>query len=270
MSRNFELLQRVEKERERTPHGGNGRAVHPEWHGDLPADLEQPLATMRPLRTPRQTRGDEASEVNKLVESVFFDMEPVAPRAVAFADVDAVSLRHSVCARAGELLASRTPGSVCVLDANLAAPSVHEYFGVENHFGWAEALQQAGPIRNFVRSREGTNLSILTSGAVDEGWEALLQKETVASRMQELRKEFDYVLVLCPPLSDYSQGQILGRLADGMILVLQANSTRRDTALQLRAELEDAGVRLLGTVLNNRTFPIPDAIYSRLDVWPRR
>ena len=88
--------------------------------------------------------------------------------------------------------------------------------------------------------------------------------------MQQLCEQFDYVLVLCPPPSAYPEAQILGRLADGMVLVVEANSTPRNTAVQLKAELEEAGVRLLGTVLNNRTFPIPDVIYSGLDLLFRR
>ncbi len=270
MSRNFELLQRAEQEREYKSHGGNGRGKHAAWVRNLPADLEQRATALRPRGTPGQKKGDEHSEVSKLVETVFFDMEPLAPHAVAFADVDLASARHSVGARAGELLASRVLGPVCLLDANLAAPSLHEYFRIENHFGWAEALRQPRPIQDFLRSTEGSNLSILTSGTVEDGWQDLLQEEAVAGRMRELREEFDYVLLLCPPVSAAPQAQILGRHADGMILVLEAHSTRRDRALQLKAELEEADVRLLGTVLNNRTFPIPDAVYSRLDVLLRR
>lgn len=270
MSRNFELLQRAEKEREHKFHGGNGQGKRPASLRSLPADLEEPVAALRRRGAPGQKKSDPNSEVSKLVDTVFFDMEPLAPHAVAFADVDFSSARHSVGARAGELLASRVPGPVCLLDANLAAPSLHEYFRVENHFGWTEALQQARPIQDFLRSTEGSNLSILTSGTVEDGWQDLLEEEEVAARMRELREEFDYVLVLCPPVSFAPQAQILGRHADGMILVVEANSTRRDRALELKAELEEADVRLIGTVLNNRTFPIPDAVYSRLDGLLRR
>jgi len=45
---------------------------------------------------------------------------------------------------------------------------------------------------------------------------------------------------------------------------LQANTTRRETARKVKQEMEAASVRLLGAVLNERTFPIPESIYSRL------
>jgi Mrp family chromosome partitioning ATPase len=47
-------------------------------------------------------------------------------------------------------------------------------------------------------------------------------------------------------------------------MVLEANSTRRITARKAKKTLEDGNVRVLGTVLNNRTFPIPEKIYRLL------
>jgi Mrp family chromosome partitioning ATPase len=47
-------------------------------------------------------------------------------------------------------------------------------------------------------------------------------------------------------------------------MVLKANSSRRQTARQTVEELQAGNVKVLGAVLNQRTFPIPDAIYKRL------
>ena len=84
------------------------------------------------------------------------------------------------------------------------------------------------------------------------------------SRMAELREEFDYVLIDAPPVCSYADAVLLGQLADGVILVVEANSTRRDTARMAKETIEGAKVRLLGAVLNNRTFPIPEALYRKL------
>jgi len=53
-------------------------------------------------------------------------------------------------------------------------------------------------------------------------------------------------------------------LADGAVLVLKAGHTRRPVARLAIAELEAAGVKILGTVLNQRDYPIPEAIYKRI------
>jgi len=47
-------------------------------------------------------------------------------------------------------------------------------------------------------------------------------------------------------------------------LVVEANLTRREVARKAKESLESANVRLLGAVLNNRTFPIPETIYRNI------
>src|SRR5258708_13697834 len=56
----------------------------------------------------------------------------------------------------------------------------------------------------------------------------------------------------------------MGQLADGVILVLSAQRTRRVTARNVKEGLERAEARILGTVLSDRDFPIPERIYRRL------
>ena len=58
--------------------------------------------------------------------------------------------------------------------------------------------------------------------------------------------------------------RILGFVADAAILVVEANSTRCLSAKNAQQTLAAAGIRLLGTVLQNRSFPIPGRIYKRL------
>jgi Mrp family chromosome partitioning ATPase len=56
----------------------------------------------------------------------------------------------------------------------------------------------------------------------------------------------------------------VGQLADGIILVLDARSTRRATARKIKETLQGARSQILGTVLSERVFPVPESIYRRL------
>jgi len=82
--------------------------------------------------------------------------------------------------------------------------------------------------------------------------------------LSELRKNFTYVLIDAPPINAYADATLLGRMADGMVMILEANTTRREAARRAKDSLDAAGIRLLGAVLNKRTFPIPERLYSRL------
>jgi Mrp family chromosome partitioning ATPase len=72
------------------------------------------------------------------------------------------------------------------------------------------------------------------------------------------------VLIDAPPLTRYSDAIALGQLTDGFVLVLEANSTRREAALKVSENLRAAHIQVLGAVLNKRTFPIPESLYNKL------
>jgi len=82
--------------------------------------------------------------------------------------------------------------------------------------------------------------------------------------LKNLHLEFDYTIVNGPPAGLDMEAALLGRLSDGIVLVVEANSTRRAAAQIAKQNLRRSGVRLLGTVLAERTFPVPEAIYQRL------
>jgi Mrp family chromosome partitioning ATPase len=72
------------------------------------------------------------------------------------------------------------------------------------------------------------------------------------------------VLILAPPAAQYGDAALLGQETDGVILILESNQTRRETARIATQNLTAAKVQVLGAVLNNRTFPIPESIYRKL------
>jgi hypothetical protein len=84
------------------------------------------------------------------------------------------------------------------------------------------------------------------------------------SCLAELRNEFEYAVIQGPVAGLSSEAALLGQLADGIILVLGAHSTRRATARKIKETLEAAQSRILGTVLSERRFPVPEGIYRRL------
>jgi len=210
--------------------------------------------------------GDQATEGEalRLVQNVFLASRADSPRVVVFSAIDSGNGCSLVCAQAAAALASDVTGSVCLVDANLRRPWLPELFGTTNHYGLADSLRNTSPIRDFAKTVRPDNLWLLSCGSLAADSSLLLNSELMRARIVELREEFDYVLVDSPPLSTFSDGVVLGRLSDGVVLVLEANSTRREAAMRVAEDLRAGQVRVLGAVLNKRTFPIPDSLYRRL------
>jgi Mrp family chromosome partitioning ATPase len=79
-----------------------------------------------------------------------------------------------------------------------------------------------------------------------------------------LPAEFAHVVISAPPVGLYADAALLAQKTDGIVLVLEANATRWRTVRKAKQALESAHVKVLGTVLNNRTFPIPEKIYRMI------
>ncbi len=82
------------------------------------------------------------------------------------------------------------------------------------------------------------------------------------SRLREVTTEFDFCILCCAPVSWLTAS--IGRTCDGLVLVLSANKTRRIVAAQIKNQLNRAQVPLLGSVLAERRFPVPQGLYRSL------
>src|SRR5207245_2543205 len=97
-------------------------------------------------------------ETIKFIQRVFLKPGSDAPQTVVFSGVEHGNGGSWICARAAETLAAQVKGSVCVVDANLRAPTLHQYFGRDNLTGLADAILHPGPVRNYIQQLQGGNL----------------------------------------------------------------------------------------------------------------
>jgi len=117
---------------------------------------------------------------------------------------------------------------------------------------------------HYVQRTARPNLFLVSGGTTTENWQGLVGSDRMRLRLSELRSEFDYLLIDAAAMSVSNDSVILGRSSDGVVLVLKANASRREWARRAVHELQTAKARVLGAVLNQRTFPIPEKIYKKL------
>jgi len=214
----------------------------------------------------RSTHADSLAreESLKLVQRLFRPSGQVAPKSVMFAAIDSPNGCSSLCVDIARLLAENVSGSVCLVESNFRTPSLPKLLNVDNHYGLADALRQEGAIKNFAKEIGPVNCWFLSAGLLQPDSLNLLNGERMKERLAELRQVFDYLVIDAPPLNAYADAMALGRLVDGIVVVLEANETRRESALRVTESLRASKIPVLGAVLNNRTFPIPSALYKRL------
>jgi succinoglycan biosynthesis transport protein ExoP len=200
----------------------------------------------------------------RLVQSLFLLPGKACPQSVAFTSVDQGSGVSTVAATAAINLAKHTTGRVCLVDGNLRRPSLDKRFGLSGLRGLAEAVLESGAITEFVQSTQQRNLKVLTAGFHLSNPSSIFTAQGLKHRMVELRSEFDHVLLDVPALHAHPDSMLLARIADGVVLVVEAGVTRRERAIKCKKMLNEADVKVFGVILNKRDFPIPDFVYRKL------
>lgn len=203
-------------------------------------------------------------ETLRLVQRLFLLPQEFPPRAVLFAPIDSRVGCGWLCSVASTILAKSVPDSVCLVEGDFRSPSLSGTFGLDRGRGLLDSLELDGSIRQFASPIGPDNLWLLPAGAPIRDSTVLPNSDRLKDRLTELRGEFDYLLISAPPLNAFADGMVLGRLADGVVLVLDADATRRESALRVTEGLRNSRIPVLGAVLNNRTFPIPAAVYKRI------
>ncbi len=247
MSRNYDLVTEIEREREFG--SGNG-------HVHVPTDR---AAVEHAFPTDDDASSD-GLEMFRLVRSIFLPNKGNAPRQVVFFGVDSESGSSSVCADAGRILADNTSKAICVVDANVHSARLSQILGFSPGVPFAG---KSGSIREqCVQIR--SNLWLAGTDLMTDRRGSLLAEEELRARLAQLEDAFEYLLIDAPGARTSKDAELLGYVVDAAVLVIEANKTRRLAAGKAKERLEAAGVRLLGTVLNDRTFPIPDTFYKFL------
>jgi len=253
MSKNFELLQRAEF------NLGTAPTVQTEGSAN-----ENVTPAVRAAEVVSSLVPEVRDEALKLVQKLFVIPQQAAPKAVVFAAVDGSSSCDWLCSVTAKILAKSVPGSVCLVEGNFRQPTIRDFLETDHPRGFVDALRSDAPIGEFTKLLGPESLWLLPAGAPVEDFAVLLNSDRMKERIAELRQEFDYLILSAPPVGRFSDGMLLGRLVDGVVLILEANATRREAALRVTESLKAMNIPVLGAVLNNRTFPIPAAVYKRL------
>lgn len=93
------------------------------------------------------------------------------------------------------------------------------------------------------------------AGTVDK--EQFYRSAEFASWLDRQRGSYDYALIDAPPIMRFADGMLLGRLCDGVVIVVEARATSRDALVRSREQLERGGVKVIGAVLNRVRQELP-------------
>jgi hypothetical protein len=90
-------------------------------------------------------------------------------------------------------------------------------------------------------------------------------RKDLISSLELLRERYRYVLLDCPSLKDAAHAVRLAPLVDGVVLVIEANRTQKQQILYAERTIENARGKILGHVLNKRSYVVPQWFYRQME-----
>ncbi|MBI5927957.1 MAG: CpsD/CapB family tyrosine-protein kinase [Chloroflexi bacterium] len=139
-----------------------------------------------------------------------------------------------------------------LVDADLRRPEQHLVWGLPNERGLTSMVLEESAFENPpLNQTDVENLQVLTSGPLPPNPVDVLASVRMDGVIQRLMKSADFLVFEMPPVLVAADALVLGQKLGGVLLVVQANKSRRDHATRAKLQLERVGVRLLGAVLLN-------------------
>lgn len=221
--------------------------------------------------------GFAREQLRGLVQRIFLSQATARMRQVVISAADSRTDVSDICLQVGEVLSQETAASVVVVAGDVSGLPA----GCPTGDGLLDGQLLDGPSldvprRSALATRVYGNLWItpglrrtVATGAGPRDIAGNQRREMIGSaawysRLCDFRREFEYSILEGPAAGESSDSAIAAQAADGMILVLTAHGTRRATVHRIQETLKSTQTHLLGTILAERRFPIPEGIYRRL------
>ena len=142
---------------------------------------------------------------------------------------------------------------ILLVDADLHLPSIANKFGLSAEHGFDELLTVSNDITSAIQHYYDSDGNIcfdfILGGILDNSSE-LLSSPRLSSLLNVLSKAYDYIFIDLPPLEALIDAVVVGKHADGMIVVTKENSTLKNAFDKCIEQLDYANIKILGVVVN--------------------
>ncbi len=252
-------------------YGYSGNQGHGYGHGDAPPG-EKP-ARVRPSRTAAEKREDRKERKKAAAVSPQIELVPhERPRTLiseayrslrtglllsSARELKAVAVTSAV---AGEgktataanlaIVLAQLGRQVLIVDCDLRKPRLHQVFHISNRLGLVNQLTSGAEPAETILPTEVPNLWITPSGPIPPNPSELLSSDRMRDWLRTMRSRFDFVVLDTPPALAVTDATIVGLLVDGVVLTLRSGKVTREEARLCRDRLRQAGIKILGAVLN--------------------
>ncbi len=151
---------------------------------------------------------------------------------------------------------------IVAIDCDLRRPNMHNLLSIQSQPGLSDFLRGEAELENTLHKTKIPNLIVIPAGKPPLNPSELIGSSKMRETIKRLREKFDFLIFDTPPVMAVTDAGVLGAMADGVVLVVKVESTKRDIVSRAEALLSGAQSRLVGCVLTNIKEYTPYYIYG--------
>jgi len=140
---------------------------------------------------------------------------------------------------------------VLLIDTDLRRPRLHKSLGVSRATGLTNLIMNEVTIEDVIKTTDIPNLYVMPCGPTPPNPAELLLTHRFREVLTQAQERFDFILLDSPPVLAVTDGVILARLSDGVVLITQAGKTIADDARNAASKFRDVDAPILGVILND-------------------
>ncbi len=220
---------------------------------ELPREVTLPSMDEK-LVTYREPGSIAAEQFRKLRTQLLGLRLPTPPKTIMVTSATDSEGKTLVATNLGTVLAHDLHSYSLLVDADLRNPALSRWFGLQSGRGLSDYLAAGASIPELLTKTNVDKLTILSSGSMQENPVELIGSRRMQSLVQEMRERYSdrYVIFDSSPLLATTEPSVLTRIVDGIILVVRAGVTPRETVMQALSTVDRE--KVLGVVLNDLEF----------------
>jgi len=148
-----------------------------------------------------------------------------------------------------------------IIDCDLRRSVQHKYFEIDRKPGLTNHLYGDVELDDIIHDIDVDNLSLITAGSSPSNPAGLLASAKMRNLLNELRSQYDYILIDSPPILVCSDSRIIGEVVDGMIGIVKVESTNAKALEHSIKMTNHLNIEIAGIILNQVEFRFGRAYY---------
>jgi polysaccharide biosynthesis transport protein len=195
---------------------------------------------------PKSPMGDAISQMST---ALMLSLSGRPPAAIMVTSPNMGDGKSSISANLASYLAM-IGRRVVLVDCDMRRPVDHKLFGLALQPGLSNFIAGNVSVEEIIQPTQVPGLFLIAAGTVPPNPVQLLSSQVFQELIQQLRQEFQQVIIDTPPILGFPDGRIISPVTDGVLLVFKHHVTSRESGRIAAHLLEQVNANVFGVVLN--------------------